>query len=95
MTVHMTLIGENIKPLMEAMKCIEYKACNSIIIYRNDFYKLDYHSCAIKEYHMAFREEANTVELTDEEVNRFTSLWFISEDVETTFQSILHKLSKE
>lgn len=95
MTVHMTLIGDNIKPLMEAMNCREYKVFNCLIIYKNNYYKLSFMDTNLMMYTDAFKDEVNIIELTDEEVNRFISLWFISEDVETTFQSILDKLSKD
>lgn len=94
MTIHLALIGENILPLMELIHGTEYIICNSIIIFK-DNNKIESVNCNENSYLNAFKDEINTLELTDKEVSKFISLWLISEDVETTFQSILHKLSKE
>ena len=94
MTKHLTLIGKNILPLMEMIHGSEYISCNSIIIFK-DANKIKSTDCSEREYLKAFRNEVNTLKLTDKEVSRFMNLWLVSEDVETTFQSILHKLSKD
>lgn len=94
MTIHLSLIGSNIKPLMKLMHKYSYDACNSIIIYREEG-KLKTQECIDREYLRVFKEKRNTATLTDKEVERFTTLWNISQDIEITFQSILNKLSKE
>ena len=94
MTKHLTLIGNNILPLMEMIHGSEYVACNSIIIFKDDN-KIKSTDCSEREYLEVFKDKINALKLTDKEVSRFINLWLISEDVETTFQSILHKLSKD
>ena len=94
MTIHLTLIGKNIEPLMRLIHSYEYTVCNSIILYKEKGI-IKSQECFDREYLRAFKEDRNTITLTNKEVERFTTLWNISQDIEITFQSILHKLSKE